>query len=732
MSFKRLIASLVIFLLLIPITYEKVSAESSQVISVKLSNYIGNKTELYFSFTGAHSVLEDKDIILEESIGNELKKYKVNVESSRLVLYDYSGNKIKDMGTSFTINAEKYDPQVLQTIYGNTERKYLGDIQFTVESGKYVRPINLNIPFEDYLKGVVPREMPAGWNIEALKAQAVAARTYSAGSFGKTVADTQGFQVYGGYDWHPNSTKAVVETKGKILKYNGSRISAVFSSSNGGTTESNSNLWGGSQLAYLPVKNDPYDPKAVWSLNLKKDLIDTRKLDLKNPNNWWSNTNENSTGVANLVKNELYKQNDYKNTEIKVIRIPNFNFMNKNSSGRSQNATITAEFFVKDKSTKSYRMQNGSIQTFKATVSSTANSMRTALGTMSMKSTLVTSVSSTKHTRLGGNDRFDVAINVSKNGWSSANTVVLANWDAYGDALAAAPLAFKYNAPILLTKSSELNSRSKQEIQRLKAKSVIIVGGTISVPEKIANELRKMGITVTRIDGKNRVEVANNIAKHIGINGKVVIADGFNHPDALSIAPYAARNGHPILLTNKSHNLESSTENLIKNASISQTIISGGPLSVSDKVFKTVPKPIRFGGNSRFEVSANIANAYFSSSSTAFITRGSIFADALTGSVLAAKRNAPILLTEPNALPTAVKNYAYKPNLSGYVILGGPISVSDNIAMNLPNLSYNISGKGFGHGVGMSQHGANEMARQGKKYNDILNFYYPGAKLEDI
>ena len=60
-------------------------------------------------------------------------------------------------------------------------------MKFTIESSKYVRPINENIPFEDYLKGVVPHEMPASWQTEALKAQAVAARTYSVGSAGKVV-----------------------------------------------------------------------------------------------------------------------------------------------------------------------------------------------------------------------------------------------------------------------------------------------------------------------------------------------------------------------------------------------------------------------------------------------------------------------------------------------------------------------------------------------------------------
>ncbi|MDR7240682.1 N-acetylmuramoyl-L-alanine amidase [Neobacillus drentensis] len=301
--------------------------------------------------------------------------------------------------------------------------------------------------------------------------------------------------------------------------------------------------------------------------------------------------------------------------------------------------------------------------------------------------------------RLGGDDRFDVAINVSKTGWSTASTVVLANWDAYGDALTATPLAYKHNAPILLTRSSSLNSRTKMEIQRLNAKSVIIVGGPISVSENIVKELSDMGISVRRISGQNRVDVANNIAKDIGKSSKVVIADGFNFPDALSIAPFAARNGYPILLTNKQHLIEGSTQNLVKNWNVSQTIISGGPLSVSQTVYNTVPNPRRFGGNSRFEVSANIANAYFPSSSNAFISKGSIFADALTGSVLAAKKNAPILLIEPTNLTAPIEASIINNKISQFFILGGPISVSESI---MGILSNSIVGKTIvidpGHG----------------------------------
>lgn len=286
-------------------------------------------------------------------------------------------------------------------------------------------------------------------------------------------------------------------------------------------------------------------------------------------------------------------------------------------------------------------------------------------------------------TRLGGQDRFDVAINVSKKGWKTATTVILANWDAYGDALSAAPLAYKHNAPILLTKPNALNSRTKKEIQRLKPKSVIIVGGPISVSDKIVKELKSMGVSVKRISGKSRMEVADNIAKELGRKDRVVIADGFNFPDALSIAPYAARKGYPILLTNKKGTLNKSTKNIIDSWKISQTIISGGPLSVSDTVYKNVPNPRRFGGNNRYEVSSKIAKTYFSKSSSAFVTRGTVFADALTGSVLAAKKNAPMLLVKPNELPTTIRTSIIDTGINNFTILGGSISVSEKINTSL-------------------------------------------------
>lgn len=726
MVLKKILAALSVMIALFIIAEVNVKA-ASDTISVKLSNYIGDENYLSFSLSGDFNVKGEK-ITLKDGAQYTIKVLNKN----ELGLYDESDRKIAEFKDSFIIASDRYATKNVHKIYGKSTKQYLGDMEYIIEDGEYIRPININIPFEDYLKGVVPLEMPASWNIDAVKSQAIAARTYSQSKKGTTVPDTQSFQVYGGYDWHPNSTQAIEQTKGEILTYNSRPISAVYSSSNGGYTESNANVWGSSALNYLQSKKDNYDPKNPWSITVNNEEINTRVLDLKNPSKWWNNVKEKNTGVTTSIKNWLYSQNQYKNTEIKIVGIPTLSFDDKNRSTRSTNATMTVEFFVKNKSNNTYRMKNGVIERVTVTHKAKATDMRSILGNGNVKSTLVTNSVTNGHMRLGGQDRFDVAVNVSRQGWNRANTVVLANWEAYGDALAATPLAYKYNGPLLLTKAESITPRTKDEIKRLGAKKVIIVGGPISVSNKIVGQLKDMGISVERISGQNRMEVAENIAKKMGEASKVVVADGFNFPDALSIAPWAARNGYPILLTNNKHNITKVTQSIIDKWNVNETVISGGPLSVSNEVYKNVPNPTRFGGNHRYDVSANIANKYFGHQNKAFVTKGTIFADALTGSVLAAKHNAPILLLKDTSMASVIEGSIESNGFDSFTILGGPLSVLPKVADSLPNVSMKISGVGYGHGVGMSQYGAKIRAEKGQSYKEILSFYYPGAKITQM
>lgn len=132
------------------------------------------------------------------------------------------------------------------------------------------RLVAVNIlDLESYLRGVVPREMPSSWGnyggMEALKAQAVAARTYALCYHGQGrhadyhVCDSQHCQVYGGVEAEtPNTDRAVEMTRGEILTFNGRAISPFYHATNGGYTELPQNVWSVS-LEYFKSEHDPYD-----------------------------------------------------------------------------------------------------------------------------------------------------------------------------------------------------------------------------------------------------------------------------------------------------------------------------------------------------------------------------------------------------------------------------------------------------------------------------------------
>ncbi|NLE25058.1 MAG: SpoIID/LytB domain-containing protein [Clostridiaceae bacterium] len=129
------------------------------------------------------------------------------------------------------------------------------------------------VDLEQYLYGVVPREIESYAPMEALKAQAVAARTFalrSLGSYKKwdfDVVNTVSSQVYGGYsDEKASTNQAVDETKGKKALYNGNLISMHYFSSSGGMTEDNINVWG-SDVPYLKSVVDPYEAENSYNYN---------------------------------------------------------------------------------------------------------------------------------------------------------------------------------------------------------------------------------------------------------------------------------------------------------------------------------------------------------------------------------------------------------------------------------------------------------------------------------
>lgn len=138
---------------------------------------------------------------------------------------------------------------------------------FIKPNGTKIEIINF-LDMEDYLKGVVPSEMPASWHKEALKAQAISARSYAANTM--MLTSTAASQVYKGFTGEDSrSNQAIAETAGVVVKYNGKPIQTFFFSTSGGKTANVGDVWNSDQrnFPYLVSVDDPYEvsPYSNWS-----------------------------------------------------------------------------------------------------------------------------------------------------------------------------------------------------------------------------------------------------------------------------------------------------------------------------------------------------------------------------------------------------------------------------------------------------------------------------------
>ncbi|MGM0899465.1 MAG: cell wall-binding repeat-containing protein [Bacillota bacterium] len=279
--------------------------------------------------------------------------------------------------------------------------------------------------------------------------------------------------------------------------------------------------------------------------------------------------------------------------------------------------------------------------------------------------------------RISGTDRYKTAIAISQAGWESADTVVIATAGDFPDALAGGPLAYEQDAPILLTRPGNIHPGTKHEIERLGATKAFILGGYGAVSNEAAAELETMGLSVERLGGKTRYDTASRIAEELD-SDQAVVADGLNFPDVLSVSSYAAKNGVPILLT-RSDRLPEATA--VALADVSSTYVIGGTGVVSPAVVERLPNPERFGGKDRYDTGYEVATRLTLGTDRAYIATGLDFPDALTGSVLAAKNNAPILLVRPDEIPQATDKQL--PAYGGFSIFGGSGVVSERLKVLL-------------------------------------------------
>ncbi len=273
--FLRLICLLLCLALLpLPAVAEEAQEASAPHIRVLLRRLnLGSQADLYLD--GLYTVEQEGQTLMAFPQGSHIT---VEIRDGALFLF-YEGMSMR-MGDSLRlIRNAVYNQDRTGIRFDKKGNFYPGDLLLTVEDNA-LHPV-LNISVEDYLLGVVPYEMSESFPLEALKAQAVCARTYALSRVNASrsydVVDTTNDQVFRGVNLsYTNAIRAVEETAGVVGTYDGQIVTCYYSASNGGQTDLVENVWSGrGQGDIYAMVDDPYDlenpESVVRRASLRKD-----------------------------------------------------------------------------------------------------------------------------------------------------------------------------------------------------------------------------------------------------------------------------------------------------------------------------------------------------------------------------------------------------------------------------------------------------------------------------
>ncbi len=254
-----------------------------------------------------------------------------------------------------------------------------------------------------------------------------------------------------------------------------------------------------------------------------------------------------------------------------------------------------------------------------------------------------------------GKDRYETAILVAKSAYpTGANTVFLVKGDDFPDALAAAPLAAAFDGPIILTPSTGLTQAVRDELTRLAPNTVYFIGLPAAVRTQL--EAALPGITVKSFVGTDRYHTAALLAEELKLKlgpvTRVVLASGDKFPDALSVAPLAAKKGWAIVLTPQSGPLPAVTAAAIQSLGVSSALVVGTYVKPAAPVTAT-----SLVGTDRYHTSALIA-AYGAAQGLSFshiaLATGENYPDALVVGPYLAMDGGILLLTQSTGVPTGI------------------------------------------------------------------------------
>lgn len=302
--------------------------------------------------------------------------------------------------------------------------------------------------------------------------------------------------------------------------------------------------------------------------------------------------------------------------------------------------------------------------------------------------------------RLSGDTALDTMSRIVEEGWrpGEASTVIIATMSGYHDALAAAPLAGAYRAPILLTSKKALSQQTRDTITYLGATKAVIVGGPAAVSEQTEQQLIDLlgEGNVTRVDGQDAQETAIKIAQAAkaaspySSSSYCIVATSKSYHDALAIAPYAYSRQVPIYLTRANGMLRDDVAAQIASSNCSRVIIVGGTAAIplqTEQQLKDMGLTVeRLAGDDAIQTSSRIAtwcvyNQNMSPNNMGVATAGG-YHDALAGAALCGKRGSAMILVNKAGTNLYGVEYFVAKNerliTNGYVF-GGTAAVKDSV-----------------------------------------------------
>lgn len=292
--------------------------------------------------------------------------------------------------------------------------------------------------------------------------------------------------------------------------------------------------------------------------------------------------------------------------------------------------------------------------------------------------------------RIQGLDRIKTSIAIAEElKTGKFDNIVLSYAYNFPDALSGSTLSKKLNAPILLVGTMKESGEVLNYIVSNLSKNgnVYILGGPGAVGMDIQNYLSQEGYNIIRLYGNDRIGTCNAIIDYMNIKTKtpLFIASANSFADALSASGIAASKGYPILLSDKDSIDKLMKEQLSKIAPENIFIVGGTGVistSVENEIKKIVPsaKVERLSGVDRYETSMNVYERFNSGNGNIVLSSGNNFPDALSGSMLAAKLDTSIMLSDELNLDVQQAKFDQK-GIKKYFLLGGTGALSGNVEL---------------------------------------------------